>query len=161
MCRPNGRDPAGIRWMRDLLTGFANKGGTVLLSSHLLREVEAVADRLVIIGGGRIVGEGSIEELLADAGTLVRATDRDGLERALAAAGLRAAADEEDGFLVEAEPRQVGAAALAGGVVLTHLAPSGEAGLEQLFFELTSDGAAANGGGAEEKTDEEQTEVAT
>jgi ABC-2 type transport system ATP-binding protein len=133
----NGLDPEGMRWMRRLLRDFADRGGTVLLSSHLLREVEAVADRLVIIGSGRIVAEGSREELLADAGTLVRATDRDGLERALAAAGLRASASGEDGFVVEAEPREVGAAALAGGVVLTHLAPSGEAGLEQLFFELT------------------------
>ena len=135
----NGLDPEGMRWMRGLLREFADRGGTVLLSSHLLREVEAVADRLVIIGNGRIVAEGSREELLADAGTLVRATDQDGLERALAAAGLRASANAEGGFVVEAEPREVGAAALAGGVVLTHLAPSGEAGLEQLFFELTSE----------------------
>jgi ABC-2 type transport system ATP-binding protein len=134
----NGLDPEGMRWMRGLLRDFADRGGTVLLSSHLLREVEAVADRLVIIGDGKIVGEGSIEELLAGAGTLVRGEDRGKLERALAAAGLRARPEGEDGFVVEAEPRQVGAAALAGGVALTHLAPSGEAGLEQLFFELTS-----------------------
>jgi ABC-2 type transport system ATP-binding protein len=136
----NGLDPEGMRWMRRLLRDFADRGGTVLLSSHLLREVEAVADRLVIIGDGRIVAEGSREELLADAGTLVRATDRGGLERALAAAGLRATASGEDGFVVDAEPHAVGAAALAGSVVLTHLAPSGEAGLERLFFELTGGG---------------------
>jgi ABC-2 type transport system ATP-binding protein len=134
----NGLDPEGMRWMRGLLREFADRGGTVLLSSHLLREVEAVADRLVIIGSGKIVAEGSREDLLADAGSLVRATDNELLTRALAAAGLRATASGEDGFVVEAEPRAVGAAALAGGVVLTHLAPSGEAGLEQLFFELTS-----------------------
>ncbi|HEY1855246.1 MAG TPA: ATP-binding cassette domain-containing protein [Solirubrobacterales bacterium] len=151
----NGLDPEGMRWMRGLLRDFADRGGTVLLSSHLLREVEAVADRLVIIGGGRIVAEGSREELLAGAGTLVRATDGEALARALTAAGLQATPSGEDGLVVEAEPRQVGAAALAGGVVLTHLAPSGEAGLEQLFFGLTSDGA-ADGAGAEEKetTDE-------
>ena len=60
----NGLDPEGMRWMRGLLRDFAERGGTVLLSSHLLYEVEAVADQLVIIGGGRIVAQGSRESLL-------------------------------------------------------------------------------------------------
>jgi ABC-type Na+ transport system ATPase subunit NatA len=51
----NGLDPAGIRWMRDLLRGYADRGSTVLLSSHLLHEIEVVADDLVVIGNGRIV----------------------------------------------------------------------------------------------------------
>ena len=55
----NGLDPEGMRWMRSLLRDFADRGGTVLLSSHLLAEVEAVADQLVIIGGGRIAAAGS------------------------------------------------------------------------------------------------------
>jgi len=55
----NGLDPAGIRWMRDLLRGYADRGGTVLLSSHLLHEIEVVADDLVVIGSGRIVASGS------------------------------------------------------------------------------------------------------
>ena len=71
----NGLDPAGIRWMRDLLRGFADNGGTVLLSSHLLHEIEVIADDLVVIGQGRIVAQGTKAELLAAAGTLVRTTD--------------------------------------------------------------------------------------
>ena len=55
----NGLDPAGIRWMRDLLRDFADQGGTVLLSSHLLREIEVIADDIVMIGNGRIVCQGS------------------------------------------------------------------------------------------------------
>src|SRR5690348_13436041 len=51
----NGLDPAGIRWMRDLLRSYADEGGTVLLSSHLLHEIEVIADDLVVIGNGRIV----------------------------------------------------------------------------------------------------------
>ena len=54
----NGLDPEGIGWMRGLLREFADRGGTVLLSSHLLGEVQAVADDLVVIGGGRIVAQG-------------------------------------------------------------------------------------------------------
>ena len=71
----NGLDPAGIRWMRDLLRGYADRGGTVLLSSHLLHEIEVIADDLVVIGNGRIVAQGTKAELLASAGTLVRARD--------------------------------------------------------------------------------------
>ena len=69
----NGLDPEGMRWMRGLLRDFADRGGTVLLSSHLLGEVQAIADRIVIIGAGRIVAQGASDELLADAGTLVSA----------------------------------------------------------------------------------------
>jgi ABC-2 type transport system ATP-binding protein len=136
----NGLDPEGMRWMRGLLRDFAAGGGTVLLSSHLLHEVDAIADRLVIIGAGRIVAEGSRDELLSHAGTLVRADDGAALGRALAAAGLEAREAEGGGFLVGAEPRAVGAAARDGGVALAHLAPAGDAGLEQLFFDLTSGG---------------------
>src|SRR4029077_7738881 len=71
----NGLDPAGIRWMRDLLRGYADRGGTVLLSSHLLHEIEIIADDLVVIGKGRIVARGTKADLLAAAGTVVRARD--------------------------------------------------------------------------------------
>src|SRR5204862_2163708 len=80
----NGLDPEGMRWMRGLLRDFAGRGGTVFLSSHLLHEVEAIADRLVIIGNGKIVAQGSRDELLSDAGALVRAADTAALTRALA-----------------------------------------------------------------------------
>ena len=136
----NGLDPEGIRWMRELLREFADRGGTVLLSSHLLREVEVVADRLVIIANGRIVASGTRAELLSGVGTtIVRATDAAALGAALCAAGLAAQASGADGaYVVDAEPEAVGRAALDGGVVLTRLGPSESAGLEDLFFDLTS-----------------------
>ncbi len=77
----NGLDPEGMRWMRGLLRDFAERGGTVLLSSHLLHEVDVIADRLVIIGGGRIVAEGSRDELLSHTGTQVQADDDAALGR--------------------------------------------------------------------------------
>ena len=61
----NGLDPAGIRWMRGLLKGYADRGGTVLLSSHLLNEVELIADEMILIGLGRIVAQGDKKSLLA------------------------------------------------------------------------------------------------
>jgi len=134
----NGLDPEGMRWMRGLLRYFADQGGTVLLSSHLLREVEATADRLVIIGEGRIAAQGTRAELLTGASTLARAPDQAALEAALRAAGLAVRAATDGGLLVDAEPDAVGRAALEGGVALSHLGPSESAGLEQLFFDLTA-----------------------
>jgi ABC-2 type transport system ATP-binding protein len=136
----NGLDPEGIRWMRELLRDFADRGGTVLLSSHLLREVEVVADRLVIIAAGKIVAAGTRAELLAGVGsTLVQATDPAALGAALATAGLASSPSGADGALVvDAEAEAVGRAALDGGVVLTRLGPSEAAGLEELFFDLTT-----------------------
>ncbi|MFI6226463.1 ABC transporter ATP-binding protein [Micromonospora echinospora] len=136
----NGLDPEGIFWMRGLLRDFADRGGTVLLSSHLLREVEAVADRLVVIGGGRIVAQGGKDELLAGAGTLVRARDPQALRGALAAAGLSVTGSTDGGLLVRAEAGAVGQAAADAGVALTELRPAGSGGLEQLFLTLTATG---------------------
>jgi ABC-2 type transport system ATP-binding protein len=65
----NGLDPAGIRWMRDLLRSYADGGATVLLSSHLIHEIEVIADDLVVIGHGRVVAAGTKTDLLAAAGT--------------------------------------------------------------------------------------------
>ncbi len=107
----NGLDPEGIFWMRGLLRDFADRGGTVLLSSHLLREVEAVADRLVVIGGGRIVANGSKEELLAAGGVRVRALDPGTLQKALERAGL--AGDRERRRCADRAGR--GGAGRAGG----------------------------------------------
>jgi ABC-2 type transport system ATP-binding protein len=137
----NGLDPEGMRWMRGLLRDFADRGGTVLLSSHLLHEVEAVADQLLIIGQGKLMAAGTREELLAGAGTLVRpadAADAGLLHQALDHAGLAARAHPDGGFVVDAEPEAVGRAALEGRVALGRLGPSESAGLEQLFFDLTS-----------------------
>ncbi|MFN8194505.1 MAG: ATP-binding cassette domain-containing protein [Nocardioidaceae bacterium] len=136
----NGLDPAGIRWMRDLLRAYAERGGTVLLSSHLLNEVEQIADDMLLIDRGRIVARGDKETLLAGThtGTLVTATDRPRLAAALAAAGLEAS-EQGTGLRVAAEPLQVGTVAAQQGVVLTDLRPDG-GGLEGLFLSLTTEG---------------------
>jgi ABC-2 type transport system ATP-binding protein len=134
----NGLDPEGIRWMRDLLRGHAARGGTVLLSSHLLGEVEHTVDRLLVIGAGRIVADGSVADLLGSDGTVVRAVDAAGLTRALQAAGF-AVQHGDDGALLVAgtDPSQVGAIAATAGLALIDLRPV-ERGLEDLFFQLTT-----------------------
>lgn len=134
----NGLDPAGIRWMRGLLAHFAQNGGTVLLSSHLLHEVEIIADEMVLIGRGRIVAQGTKEELLTGSGSYVSALDPDHLDRALASAGITSRVSGS-GRHVEVDPVDVGRAAAASGVVLTELRPADGAGLEDLFMQLTAD----------------------
>jgi ABC-2 type transport system ATP-binding protein len=133
----NGLDPEGIRWMRGLLRDFADRAGTVLLSSHLLREVEAVADHLVVIGNGRIVARGELRELLAATGTLVRAVDEPALGRVLEEAGVAATPASDGGFIVDASAEAVGSTAALAGLVLLELRPAESAGLEELFFSLT------------------------
>src|SRR3954447_7870455 len=139
----NGLDPEGMRWMRSLLRNFAERGGTVLLSSHLLPEVEAVADRMIIIGDGRIQAQGTRAELLPESGTIVEADDLATLDAALGRAGLAVHATNGDQRLLEADAEVVARLAMANDVVLRRLAPADGAGLERLFFELTTtDGSA-------------------
>ena len=135
----NGLDPAGIRWMRDLLRGYADRGATVLLSSHLLHEIEVIADDLVVIGQGRIVAQGTKAELLSAAGTLVRTDDRAALARALTASGLTHSTTADDGLRTDADPDLVGKVALRAGIALRELRPADGAGLEEMFLELTAD----------------------
>jgi ABC-2 type transport system ATP-binding protein len=134
----NGLDPAGIRWMRDLLRGFADDGGTVLLSSHLLHEIEVIADDLVVIGQGRIVAQGSKAELLAAAGTLVRTTDVDRLARALHEAAV-VTTPIDGGLRADADPELVGETAHRAGIALRELRAADGAGLEEMFLELTAE----------------------
>ena len=134
----NGLDPAGIRWMRDLLRSYADQGGTVLLSSHLLHEIEVIADDLVVIGRGRIVAQGTKAELLAAAGTVVRTRDVQTLARSLVEADLEFS-HTTDAFRVDADPDVVGQVAQRAGIALTELRAADGAGLEEMFLELTSD----------------------
>ena len=135
----NGLDPAGIHWMRGLLRDYANRGGTVLLSSHLLHEVEVIADELIVIGNGRIVAQGTKAELLQTAGTFVRSHDAEALARALHDSGMTAVPSGEGGFRSDADPAEVGKVAADAGIALAELRPADGAGLEEMFLQLTAD----------------------
>ena len=137
----NGLDPVGMRWMRGLLRDFAARGGTVLLSSHLLHEVEAIADRFVFIAAGGIVAQGTRGELGGGrARTRVRAGDDQGLVRALREHAIEVSLADDGALLAEALPEVVSDVALQAGIAVRELGSSGD-GLEQLFFELTENGA--------------------
>src|SRR5262249_23105854 len=134
----HGLDPEGIIWMRGLLRDFADRGGSVLLSSHLLHEVEAIADRLVLINRGRIVAQGDKSAMLASSGTLVRGPDRATLERALSSAGIELHRSN-GAAIADAEPARVGAVAVEAHVQLSELRAAQDGGLEELFLSLTTD----------------------
>jgi ABC-2 type transport system ATP-binding protein len=140
----NGLDPAGIRWMRALLRGFADRGGTVLLSSHLLHEVEVIADELIVIGRGRIVAQGTKESLLASGSVLVRGLDEPALAGALSSAGITFTQAPGGGLQTDRSAEEVGRAAAAASVVLTELRPATGTGLEEMFLSLTADDAREN-----------------
>jgi ABC-2 type transport system ATP-binding protein len=134
----NGLDPEGIRWMRDLLRSHAARGGTVLLSSHLLGEVEHTVDRLLVIGNGRIVADAPVAELLGAEGTAVRAVDPAALALSLEAAGFHVQHGADGGLVAPGtDPSQVGAVAAAAGLTLVDLRPV-QRGIEDLFFQLTT-----------------------
>ena len=133
--------------MRTLLRDFADRGGTVLLSSHLLHEVQATADHLVVISGGAVVAAGRLDDLLASSTILVRSPDPGALAAALQVARIDYVAGPGDAFTVDVSGGRVTTEVLAGvardhQVLLTELRPSETDGLEQLFFSLTAADAA-------------------
>ena len=138
----NGLDPDGIRWMRGLLRALADEGRTVLLSSHVLSEVQQTVDDVVVIRHGRIVFDGPLSDL--EAGTArvrVDALDRTALAAALAAAGARVDPAEQParGLVVAGlDAARTGEVARDAGIALTHLSDEGD-GLESVFLALTAD----------------------
>jgi ABC-2 type transport system ATP-binding protein len=134
----NGLDPAGIRWLRDLLRSLAAEGRTILISSHVLAEVAQTVDRVVIIHRGRLIQQATIEEVLAGARglTRVRSPDVLRLRELLAATGATVSETEDGALAVDVTPEQVGETAAANGIVLHELVIE-RATLEEVFLELT------------------------
>ncbi|MCP3939760.1 MAG: ATP-binding cassette domain-containing protein [Actinomycetia bacterium] len=133
----NGLDPQGIRELRELLRVRASRGHTVLVSSHLLTEVEHLVDDVVVIDGGRLVTAGTIAELTASS-VRVRTPSPQVLSQHLTTAGARIETAGPDTLLVTGlDLDQIGDTALAAGIALHEL--SAQAGsLEDVFFALTT-----------------------
>jgi ABC-2 type transport system ATP-binding protein len=136
----NGLDPAGIRWLRDLLRDLAGRGRTVLVSSHVLAEMELIAEDVVVIHRGRLVAQASTAELgaRAKARVRVRSPQAERLRDVLATAQISAEISE-DGIIAvrDATTERVGELAAANGVVLHELTAE-TATLEEAFLELTA-----------------------
>jgi ABC-2 type transport system ATP-binding protein len=151
----NGLDPEGIRWLRVLLRALAAEGRTVLISSHVLSEVEHTVDDVIIIASGRLVHASTLEDLarLAQMRVRVASPDAAALAALVARGGWSVsgggAPGEHSVELVDIDAATVGAAAFAAGLELHELS-SLDVGLEQIFLELTSPHAArdALAGGA-------------
>ncbi|MFE7508223.1 ABC transporter ATP-binding protein [Promicromonospora sp. NPDC057488] len=120
----NGLDTEGIGWIKALLREFRDAGGGVLLSTHLIGEIQGVADRVVVINRGRIVAQGRPDEMGSQR-TLVRSVDDDALVAALRVAGHDVRADES-GLVLDIDPEAVGRTALDAGIVLIELRRVGE-----------------------------------
>ncbi len=135
----NGLDPEGIVWLRELLRSFAAQGRTVLVSSHVLGEVQSTVDDVLIIASGRLVHASSLDELaaLAEPGVYVETPDHDGLARLLTARSWESAPEGRGTHIHGVFPAEVGAAAFADRVELHQLSGRG-ADLEQVFLQLTS-----------------------
>jgi ABC-2 type transport system ATP-binding protein len=143
----NGLDPEGILWIRTLMRSLAAEGRTVLVSSHLMSEMENTADHLIVVGRGHLIADCGMAEFIArGSGQAVRVATprRDDLARAVAAAGgtlARAQSDPGDEGDLEVRgltAAEVGDLACASGIPLHHLAAS-RVSLEQAFMELTAD----------------------
>lgn len=132
----NGLDPEGIRWLRGFLRGLAADGRTVLVSSHLLNEMQQVADDVVIIANGHLVRQGSIADLEGARKVFVRAADLTRLAAEIGARGLTPVPHDGGLLVAGTDLANVGELALAAGIALHELRPEGT-DLEQLFFELT------------------------
>lgn len=135
----NGLDPEGIRWIRRFLRDLAAEGRTVLVSSHLLAEVQQSVDSLMIITRGHLVYQGGIENVVPqdEIATVVDAEDREALRRAIAAAGFESD-ERRTGLAVRgADAPTVGRIAADAGIALTALQRKGPA-FEEVFLELVS-----------------------
>jgi ABC-2 type transport system ATP-binding protein len=135
----NGLDPAGVRWLRDLLRSLADDGRTILVSSHLLGEVEHTADHVVIVDRGRLVRSGPLAELAGPPAVAVRSPQVDRLRAALHAAGIATRDGGPDRVLaLDTTPEVVGRAIAGADLVVYELGLVGGS-LEETFLALTGD----------------------
>jgi ABC-2 type transport system ATP-binding protein len=144
----NGLDPEGIRWIRDFFRSLANEGRTVFVSSHLMSEMAVTADQIIVIGRGKFITQGSVDDLTANAnGTvLVRTSDNAKLTSIIKSLNGTVRQEHDDeltvGLLTSDE---IGQAAFGAGITVLELTPQ-RASLEDVFMELTA-GAVEFGGG--------------
>jgi len=137
----NGLDPQSIQWLREFLRGYAAQGHAVLVSSHLLTEMQLMAQHVVVIARGKLVADGTTDDLVSQrSDVLVRSADPGRLADAIRGAGGSVDRDGDDGLAVLGlSTDEVGRLAFEAGVALRELTQR-KASLEETFMELTGDG---------------------
>jgi ABC-2 type transport system ATP-binding protein len=136
----NGLDPEGIKWIREFFRALANEGRTVFVSSHLMSEMAVSADEIIVIGRGRFITSGSVNDLTKNAeGTvLVRASDHDKLAKVLTSSnGVVHDANDEGLTIGALTSDEVGRLAFDAGITVYELTPQ-RASLEEVFMDLTA-----------------------
>jgi ABC-2 type transport system ATP-binding protein len=140
----NGLDPEGIQWIRQLLRSLAAEGRSVLVSSHLMSEMALTADRLIVVGRGRLIAEGTVEDVVARSSTghvRVDSADPDRLRHLLQDRRVDVSAQPDGALVVTGmAARDVGIVAGTAGITLYELSPH-SASLEEAFMELTRNAA--------------------
>jgi ABC-2 type transport system ATP-binding protein len=138
----NGLDPEGVLWIRRLLTGLAEEGRTVFVSSHLMSEMALTATRLVVIGRGRLIADTTVEEFIARAGgdtVTVRSPRAAQLRELLGGPDVTVRSEVADVLQVDGlTAEQIGTAAFEAGLPVYELTAH-RASLEEAFMELTHD----------------------
>jgi ABC-2 type transport system ATP-binding protein len=156
----NGLDPDGIRWVRTFLRSLAKEGRTVLVSSHLMREMALTADDVIIIGKGRLILQTSVEDLLAHSSRrFVRVVSPDvtPLRLALEAEGATTSIEDDGSLTVRGkDQKEVGELAARLSVVLYELTPQTES-LEEAFMDLTENSIEYRGTGSASAASTHQT----
>ncbi|GMA20696.1 ATP-binding cassette domain-containing protein [Arsenicicoccus piscis] len=133
----NGLDPEGIRWLRGFLRHLSSEGRTIVVSSHMLSEVQQTVDDVVIINNGRMIRQGTIAELHGAPRTRVRTSDSAALQEALRSADLAATAGPDGALVVETDDHvRIGDLALGARLPIYELVAV-QTDLETTFFELT------------------------
>jgi ABC-2 type transport system ATP-binding protein len=136
----NGLDPEGIKWIRDFFRALANEGRTVFVSSHLMSEMAVSADEIIVIGRGRFITSGSVNDLTKNAqGTvLARASDHDKLAAVVNAHNGIVHDTNDEGLTISGlTSDQVGQLAFDAGITIFELTPQ-RASLEEVFMDLTA-----------------------
>jgi ABC-2 type transport system ATP-binding protein len=140
----NGLDPEGVRWIRGFLRGLADEGRAVLVSSHLMTELQGTADHLVVIGRGRLIADTSVSALLRAAsgdGVTVRTPDPGAAMALLARAGATVASGPGGSLDVSGLPAQRIADLMAEGDLRLHELAPRRPSLEDAYMELTREAA--------------------
>jgi ABC-2 type transport system ATP-binding protein len=146
----NGLDPEGILWIRGLLRSLAAEGRSVLVSSHLMSEMALTADRLVVVGRGRLIAQGTVDEVVRTSSTRdvrVQSAEPHLLRELLLGQDATVGAEADGALIVSGiDARSVGILAATAGITLYELSPR-NASLEEAFMELTRDASEYHAGG--------------